>query len=165
MHTGTDVSQTRPDQTQSSDPDPLSLPLTASDLDLQSKPRAVTAHQWYEFFKSQWWISKGAQYGQGEADAKACARLGDLLKSLPDVERALDWEARERIVAEFLGRADAHTVQSGWSFAFFASGFNGLRIPPESRPQGNGKRSKTAGVDEWLAEQQANDLAAGVGKT
>lgn len=131
---GTNTTKTRPVQT-SQDPDPLSS-LEASESDPEeSTPRAISGYSWLAFFRAQWWKSKGRQYGQGEADAKACARLGELIQGLPEAERAEDWKARDRIVAEFLGRADAQTAGSGWSFSFFASGFNGLRIPPEARPK------------------------------
>jgi hypothetical protein len=101
----------------------------------QSQPRAKSSHDWLSYFKPRYWEIRGRQYGQGEADAKACGRLAELLDSLPVEERAEDWEARERIVAEFLARSDQRTQEAGWSFAFFASSFNGLRIPPERRPK------------------------------
>lgn len=79
-------------------------------------------------------------YGQGEADAKACARLGEYLDTLPAEQRAADWEARERIVGEFLASTEPRTVATGWPFAFFASQFRGLAIPAEQRPKSiNGK--------------------------
>ena len=109
-----------------------SLPLPASD---QSKPDAKSSHDWYEFFKARWWEVKGRQYGQGTADAKGAGRLHEVLESLPLAERAADWEARERMVSEFLASGDPRTTRAGWSFSFFASEFNGLRIPPEKRPK------------------------------
>jgi hypothetical protein len=92
-------------------------------------------HDWYEFFKARWWEVKGRQYGQGTADAKGAGRLHEVLESLPLAERAADWDARERMVAEFLAKGDPATAGAGWSFAFFVSTFNGLRIPPEKRPR------------------------------
>ena len=96
---------------------------------------AKSAHDWYEFFKARWWEVKGRQYGQGSADAKGEGRLHEVLESLSEVERAEDWEARKRMVAEFLDKDDQRTVEAGWSFAFFVTVFNGLRVPPEKRPR------------------------------
>lgn len=106
--------------------------LSASD---QSNQRAKGAHDWYEFFRAEWWKAKGRQYGQGSADAKGEGRLHETLESLPPEERAEDWAARERMVGEFLAKDDKRTVEAGWSFSFFASVFNGLRVPPEKRPK------------------------------
>ena len=109
-----------------------SIPLPAPD---RSKLGAKSAHDWYEFFKAKWWQARGRQYGQGEADAKGEGRLHDVLQSLPPAERAADWDARERMVAEFLAKGDPRTAGAGWSFSFFVSEFNGLRIPAEKRPK------------------------------
>lgn len=98
------------------------------------RPDVKAAHDWLSFFAVRWREkNSGRHYGKGESDAKACARLGDELASLPDEQRIQDWEARERIVAEFLGSADRATVAAGWSFAFFAAAFRGLCIPPNER--------------------------------
>lgn len=126
------------------EPDPETVSLTARGDDDgrssgcetsgQGECPQKTAYDWRSFFASRWWQKRGRQYGQGEADAKASARLDEFLGSLPADERAKDWEARERMVQEFLGRSDRATTESGWSFSFFASGFQGLRIPPGERP-------------------------------
>jgi hypothetical protein len=106
--------------------------LPASD---QSNGHAKSAHDWYEFFKARWWEVKGRQYGQGTADAKGEGRLHEVLEGLLADDRAADWDARERMVGEFLSKADQRTIDAGWSFSFFVSVFNGLRIPPEQRPR------------------------------
>ena len=96
---------------------------------------AKSAHDWLAYFKAKYWEIRGRQYGQGTADAKALGNFGDLLASLPVDQRAADWLARERIVAEFLNRSDARTVSAGWPFCFFATDFRGLALPPDKRPK------------------------------
>jgi hypothetical protein len=96
---------------------------------------AKSAYDWLAFFKAKYWESKGRQYGQGTADAKALVNFSELLESLPIEQRAADWLARERIVAEFLSRTDPKTVQDGWPFCFFANVFRGLALPPDKRPK------------------------------
>lgn len=108
--------------------------------------KAPEPHHWLSYFKAQYHRTKSRQYGQGEADAKALARLGDLMGTTGAEQCAADWESRERIVGEFLASTDARTVQAGWPFAFFAANFRGLALPPEKRPKppvraaGNGQR-------------------------
>lgn len=99
----------------------------------RSNEDAKTAHDWLTYFNARFFASKGRQRGCS-SDAKATANLADLLAALPDTERAEDWEARERIVDEFLARTDQRTVEAGWKFAFFVASFDGLRLPPDKRP-------------------------------
>lgn len=94
-----------------------------------------SAYDWLTYFQARYWELKGRQYGRGESDARALGALGTLLGSLPNEQRAGDWEARARIVEEFLASSDARTVSNGWSFSFFVSSFRGLAIPPEKRPK------------------------------
>lgn len=101
----------------------------------QSNPRAKSAHDWLSSFSAKYWPAKGRPYGQGESDSKACARLAEYLETLPADQRAADWEARERMIAEFFASTDRATVGAGWPFAFFVSAFRGLAIPPEQRPK------------------------------
>ena len=133
--------QTRPDQS-SQDPDPLSSPLVASDPDqtrAKSNECAKSAHDWLCYFNARYWQVRGKQRGC-VSDAKATANLQDQLDKQGEVERAADWEARERIVDEFLARGDPRTVEAGHKFAFFVSSFDGLRVPPDQRPKAiNGK--------------------------
>jgi len=97
-------------------------------------PQSKTAYDWLEFFKVRHREKTGRFYGQGTADATALANFADLLASLPPDQRAADWDARERIVAEFLARTDSKTVQDGWPFCFFTTNFRGLAMPPDKRP-------------------------------
>lgn len=108
--------------------------ISASGSD-QSNPRAKSAHDWLEFFKARHRDKTGRFYGQGKADMAALGSLGDLLASLPDDQRSLDWDARERIVSEFLARSDKRTIDAGWPFCFFATDFRGLALPPDKRPR------------------------------
>jgi hypothetical protein len=96
---------------------------------------AKSAYDWLAYFRVRYWEIRKRQYGQGSADAKALANFADLLESLPAGQRASDWLDRDRIVTEFLNRADARTVKSGWPFCFFATDFRGLATPPGQRPQ------------------------------
>jgi hypothetical protein len=93
-----------------------------------------TSHDWLSYFQVKYWEIRGRQYGRGTSDAKALGNFGELLDSLPVEQRAADWQARERIVTEFLQRSDARTVQAGWPFSFFATDFRGLALPPDKRP-------------------------------
>lgn len=115
--------------------DPISLRAREGEL-------GASAHDWLSFFASRWWEARGRQYGQGEADARAAARMGEVLATLPATERTADWEARGRMVEEFLSRSDKATREAGWSFAFFVAGFNGLRIPESERPSDGRKREE-----------------------
>ena len=117
---------------------PGSVPLSVSDPRANSGPKM--AYDWLEFFKPRWCAKAGRlTYGQGEADAKAMGRLDDLLASLENADREADWEARERIVEEFLRSSDQRTIEAGHSFAFFAARFNGLRVPQSTRSAPQGK--------------------------
>lgn len=141
--TGTNLTQTRQDKTSPDKTSPDPEESLSRDPGTPEPEGKKNAYSWRSFFASRWWQKRGRQYGQGEADARACGRLDEFLSSLPDEERAKDWEQRERMVSEFLNRADRPTVESGWSFSFFASGFQGLRIPESERParptNGNGQ--------------------------
>ena len=95
---------------------------------------AKTGHDWLCYFNARFFQVRGKQRGCA-SDAKASATLGDALAAQPEAERAEDWGARERIVDEFLARADRATQEAGWKFAFFVASFDGLRIPPAKRPK------------------------------
>jgi hypothetical protein len=123
-----------PNQEQEPEQDPEQEDLSLRDPGTQNV-NCKSAYDWMAYFKAKYWETKGRQYGQGSADAKALASFGDLLASLPVDQRATDWLARERIVIEFLSRTDPKTVQDGWPFCFFANVFRGLALPPEKRPK------------------------------
>ncbi len=138
--------------------EPSSLPgslsgLSASDPDQtragsNGDANLPTASQWQSYFSARHREKTGRWYGQGEADAKAIARLADLFDGAPPDQLRADWDARERIVGEFLASADPKTVEADWSFSFFVARFRGLALPPEKRPKppqparaaGNGQR-------------------------
>lgn len=132
-----DAGQSRQDKTsqdKSSQGDPPARDPGTTDTDA-----GVLTERWYGVFKAEWLKSKGRQYGQGNADVKAKVRLTELLSGLAEEDRQADWASRGRFLSEFLSKADQSTTSAGWSFAFFVSDFNGLRVPPEKRPQsGNG---------------------------
>jgi hypothetical protein len=92
------------------------------------------ASDWLSYFQSKYFVAHGRHYGQGESDSKATGKLSDLLDSLPKDQRTEDWNARERMLTEFLCRTDQRTVATGWSFSFFVQDFRGLAIPPDKRP-------------------------------
>jgi len=121
--------------------DPLSSPGSSPpEADPEkSNECAKSAHDWLCYFNARYWQVRGKQRGCS-SDAKATANLQDQLDKQGEVERAADWEARERIVDEFLARGDPRTVEAGHKFAFFVSSFDGLRVPPDQRPKSiNGK--------------------------
>ena len=93
-----------------------------------------SANDWLMYFQAKYFVAHGRQYGQGEGDAKATGKLADLLDSLPLDQRSVDWDARERMVTEFLCRTDPRTVATGWSFSFFVQDFRGLAMPRSNRP-------------------------------
>ncbi len=133
-----------------------SLPLSAPDPD-RSNGRAKSAHDWIEFFKVRYREKTGQFYGHGAVDGKAEGNLGDLLTTLPGPQRAEDWEARERIVGEFLARTDPRTVSAGWPFAFFVTDFRALAIPPEKRPKARGVGSNPPmSIDQILKAESAH---------
>ena len=155
-------------------PDPVSLSLGSGNSSYLGNPGSDardpsattpttaphTAHDWLVFFSARHREKTGRFYGQGEADARAVARLGDLFAGAPETQLSADWAARERIVGEFLASNDPATVKVGWSFAFFAAQFQGLAIPPEQRPAISkpGRRQPAApmGIREVLA-MEGND--------
>lgn len=128
--TKTRQDQTRPDKSEESPPASARDPRL---LDGSTDNGAKTAHDWLTYFNARFFAAKGRQRGCS-SDAKATANLADLLAALPDTERAEDWDARERIVDEFLARTDQRTAEAGWKFAFFVASFDGLRLPPDKRP-------------------------------
>ena len=136
---------------QNARPDPGTLSL-GSDLDPLSNPdpdrsnaraKLPTASDWCAYFGERHREKTGRFYGRGEADARAIARLADLFDGAPVEQLHADWDARERIVDEFLAGAEPKTVAAGWSFSFFVAQFRGLAVPPEKRPKtlANGKKS------------------------
>jgi hypothetical protein len=94
-----------------------------------------TAFDWSALFSAKYFVARGQPYGRGEADAKAEGRFCAYLESLPAEQRVSDWDARIRIVTEFLTSTSPATVSAGWSFSFFVAQFRGLSIPPERRPK------------------------------
>lgn len=145
-----------PDQTS---PDPsASLPthvLEASGSD-QSNSCAKTGYDWLSYFNARYFQVRGKQRGCA-SDAKASANLGDLLVAQPEAERSEDWGARERIVDEFLARADRATQEAGWKFAFFVASFDGLRIAPEKRPKQKPGQQQGPAPYRWPDLPGAND--------
>jgi hypothetical protein len=117
-----------------------SLPVLEADPE-KSKPCAKGAHDWLEFFKVRHREKTGQFYGRSSGDGKAEGNLTDLLASLPDGQRADDWKARERMVAEFLARDEKRTVAAGWPFCFFVTDFRALALPPEKRPKVDTRRN------------------------
>lgn len=131
-----------PDQTRTSpDPDLTQESLSARDPSagctehVAQEKKLPSAHDWLTVFSAKYWPIRARPYGVGESDAKACGRFGEYLDSLPDSQRAEDWEARDRIIMEFLTTRDKATVSAGWPFSFFVTAFRGLAIPHELRPK------------------------------
>ena len=121
----------------------------------RSNGGAKTAHDWLTFFGSKYWEKTGRPYGRGGSDSKALASLADLLTSLPDEQRDEDWNARDRIVDEFLARSDPRTTSAGWSFSFFANDFRALALPPDQRP---GKPSPIEETKATIAAWRPKDV-------
>lgn len=111
----------------------------------EPKTKLPSAHDWLFLFGVRWKQKlNGKEYGQGESDAKACGRFGELLASFPDSQRLEDWAARERVISEFLSSTDKATVAAGWPFSFFTAAFRGLTIPPALRPKADQRNGKPA---------------------
>lgn len=113
-------------------PDSPSPPARACSNSPAKEPEA---HDWLTYYNARFFAVRGKQRGGGEADSRATSRLADQLHTQSLDEAAKDWESRERIVDEFLARADQRTVEAGHPFAFFVASFDGLRVPPERRPK------------------------------
>jgi hypothetical protein len=122
---------------------PARDPSAATEEREETGTASTTAFDWINVFKAKYIEVRCRHYGGGEADAKACARMGEYLDDIPETQQRADWEARERILTEFLTSRDKATVSAGWPFSFFVSSFRGLATPPEERPaiDVNGRRA------------------------
>lgn len=113
---------------------PLSSPHSLLDqtrAGAESKtPAKWPAREWLRIFGLAW-IGKygGLAYGGGDATARACGQLRDILDALPEPD-ALAAQARVvDMLTEFLADETPKVVAARHPFAFFVTAFTGLRVP------------------------------------
>lgn len=102
-------------------------PIMVDDPVEEDKGPFEEANRWLvEFGRS--WCTRFSRiaYGNGAADARAVARLGEKLATLTREERDRAIQARPRILAAYWAAPDDGAKRAGHSFAFFVPRFDAL---------------------------------------
>jgi len=130
-----------------------------------------TAQQWLTEFKLAFREAKaGKFYGAGESDAKATARLGDLIAEMPKPD-LLDAQRRApEMFGEYFADQAKAVADARWCFSFFVTRWNGLRIPNAPAkdtgphyprltplPEIEGHRRGDPNARKWALEQLAKE--------